>query len=140
MNGIAKEWEDLLNMAANNVWSYNSGKVSYEAGPSKEVMIIVSDGDVSPHPDVVRRRPAIELTEDVMETLENQGIQTKTDELEMNDLPIVKARYTLDRKRTLKSVEISQPGVGGLTRERVLKQIVALMNNNDNKRGGSKLA
>ena len=121
-------------MATSVEWSDISGKISYGATGPRDVLIIVSEGDVSPHPDVVRRRAAIELTEEVRGKLENQGIPRHQ---QQDDLAIVKARYGLDTSRsTLHSVEMSQPGGERLTRERVLKQIAVLMNNYDNRRGG----
>ena len=97
------------------------------------MLIIVSEGDVSPHPDVVRRRAAIELTEEVRGKLENQGIPRNQ---QQDDLAIVKARYGLDKEHIIYDVELSQPGGERLTRERVLKQIAVLMNNYDDRRGG----
>ena len=70
-------------------WSVRSGKITYGAGGPRDVLIIVSEGDVSPHPDVVRRRAAIELTEEVRGKLENQGIPR---DLQLDDLALVKAR------------------------------------------------
>ena len=116
-------------------WSVRSGKITYGAGGPRDVLIIVSEGDVSPHPDVVRRRAAIELTEEVRGKLENQGIPRH---LQQDDLALVKARYGLDKRCTLHSVEMSQPGGERLTRDRVLKQIAVLMNNYDVRRGGGK--
>ena len=52
-------------------WSDHSGKTNYEATGDGDVLIIVSE-DGLPEPDVVRRRPAIELTEEVRGKLENQ--------------------------------------------------------------------
>ena len=88
---------------------------------------------MSPHPDVVRRRAAIELTEEVRGKLENQGIPRNQ---QQDDLALVKARYELDKECAIHSVEMSQPGGERLTRERVLKQIAVLMNNYDDRRGG----
>ena len=114
------------------VWDNRGGKVTYGAVGHREVLIIVSE-DSLPEPDVVRRRPAIELTEEVRGKLENQGIPRED---QCDDLSIVKARYGLDKERTLIGVEIGQPGGVGLTRESVFKQIATLMNNNTTNGGG----
>ena len=115
------------------VWSNNSGKVAYGAAGHRDVLIIVSE-DGLPEPDVVRRGKAIELTEEVRRKLENQGIPRED---QCDDLSIVKARYGLDKRRTLIGVEIGQPGGEGLTRESVFKHITTLMNNYDSNGGGN---
>ena len=115
-------------------WSSRSGKIEYAAGGNRDVLFIVSEDDLA-HPDVVQRRPAIELTQEVREKLEDQGI-TKEDQ--GDDLTIMKARYSLDKKRTVHGVEVSQPGGEKLTKESVLKHITTLMNNHDDKGGGGK--
>ena len=109
------------------MWSDDSGKASYGAAGHRDVLIVVSEEDVS-HPDVVRRRSAIELTEEVRGKLENQGISK---EHQQDDLSIVRARYALDNERTVQ--EIGQR----LTRECVYKKIVALMNNCTSTGGGN---
>jgi hypothetical protein len=120
-------------------WSDYSGKVTYGAAGPRDVLLIVSEGgDESPlpsHPDVVRRRPAIELTEEVRGKLENQGIPRQH---QHDELAIIRARYELDKNRVFHGVEMTQPGGERLTRERVLKQIAILMNNHDNSRGGGR--
>ena len=122
-------------MAAGNTspkWSDHSGKTDYAVACQGEALIIVSEDDL-PEPDVVRRRPAIELTEEVRGKLENQGIPRED---QCDDLSIVKARYGLDKNYTVKGVEKSQPGGVGLTRKSVLKQIKLIMNNYDGNGGG----
>ena len=119
-------------MAAGPEWTDKSGKIRYGATGECDVLIIVSE-DGLPEPDVVRRRPAIELTEEVRGKLENQGIPRED---QCDDLSIVKARYGLDKDFTVKGVEIGQPGGVGLTRKSVLKQIKLIMNNYDGNGGG----
>ena len=122
-------------MAAGNTgpkWSDHSGKTDYAVASQGEVLIIVSEDDL-PEPDVVRRRPAIEVTEEVRGKLENQGIPRED---QCDDLSIVKARYGLDKEYTVMGVEKSQPGGVGLTRKSVLKQIKLIMNNYDGNGGG----
>ena len=113
-------------MAAGDVeWSDRSGKVAYGAGGNRDVLIIVSE-DVS-GPDVVQRRAAIELTEEQREELESQGIARED---QSDDLSMVQARYSLDKRYTITGVEMTSPGGERLTRERVLKQINILCNSN----------
>ena len=84
-------------------------------------------------PDVVRRRAAIELTEEVREKLENQGIPRHQ---QHDDLSVAKKRYTMDRRFTLHGVEIGQPGGERLTKESVHKHIATIMNNCSDTGGG----
>ena len=119
-------------MAAGPEWTNKSGKVYYGATGEFDVLIIVSEDGLL-EPDVVRRRPAIELTEEVRGKLENQGIPRKD---QCDDLSIVKARYGLDKEYTVKGVEKSQPGGVGLTRKSAFKQIKLIMNNFDGNGGG----
>ena len=119
--------------SASPVWSDLAGKHTYGAAGHREVLIIVSE-DGLPEPDVVRRRPAIELTEEVRGKLENQGIPRED---QCDDLSIVKARCGLHKRCTLIGVEIGQPGGEGLTRESVLKHITTVMNNYDGNGGGN---
>ena len=124
-----------INMAGSvsPVWSDYSGKTAYSAVGHRDVLIIVSE-DGLPEPDVVRRRLAIELTEEEKGKLENQGIPRED---QCDDLSIVKARYGLHKEYTLIGVEIGQPGGEGLTRESVFKHIATLMNNYDSNGGGN---
>ena len=69
-------------------WTNLSGKVAYGVGGKRDVLLIVSEDDLS-HPDVVPRRPAIELTQQLREKLENQGIAR---DQQTDDLTIAKAR------------------------------------------------
>ena len=87
------------------------------------------------HPDVVPRRPAIELTHQLREKLENQGIAR---DQQTDDLTIMKARYGLTNDCRSIEVEMSQPGGERVTRESVLKHITTLMNNHDDRAGGGK--
>ena len=112
-------------------WSDNLGKTLYGASGNRDVLIIVSEEPLN-HPDVVERRPAIQLTEEVRGKLEHQGISR---EEQCDDLTIVKARNGLDKRHTIYGVEMSGPGGERLTRESVYKQITSLMNNTD-KEGG----
>ena len=121
-------------MATGVTWSDNSGKSSYVADSANfEVLMIVSECESHPNPDVVQRRAASELTEEWRGKLENQGI-ARVDQ--HDDLSLIKARYILAHKKyTISGVEMSNPGGEGLTRDRVLKKIRAVMNC-DNTRGG----
>lgn len=105
-------------------------KVHY--GYGRDVLIIVSE-DVT-GASVVQRRSAIDLDEDMSVKLESQGIELDD---QFDDLSMVKARHQLDRDCTVTGVEMS--GLAGgerLTRGRVLKQIITLMNNYNDKTGG----
>ena len=115
-------------------WSDLSGKVVYSARGKRDVLLIVSEDDLS-HPDVVPRRPAIELTQQLREKLENQGIAR---DQQGDDVTIMKARYSRDKRYTIHGVEMSQPGGERVTRESVVKHISTLMNNHDDTAGGGK--
>ncbi len=95
------------------------------------MLIISSEGPLG-HPDVVGRRPAIELTEEMREKLENQGIPR---EKQCDDLTIVKARHSLDKECTICGVEMSTPDGEQLTRRDMLIQIARLMKDCDNDGG-----
>ena len=112
-------------------WSDHSGRVVYSAGGDSDVLIIVSE-DVS-GPDVVQRRPAIEVTEEWRGKLESQGIARED---QSDDLTIVKARCSLDKRRTITGVEINSPGER-LIRDRVLTRIETIMRNTGKEGGNS---
>ena len=114
--GVDPEWTDF------------SGLTALQAGGNRDVLIIVSE-NVS-GPDVVRRRAAIELTEEWRGKLESQGIAW---EHQYDDLSLVKARYSLDKTYTTTNM----PERGGLTKERVLKQVNTLMKNCNDGGGNS---
>ena len=123
----------MANVKTGPEWSDLSGKVTYEAVGKRDVLLIASENDLS-HPDVVPRRPAIDLTQH-REKLENQGIAR---EKQTDDLSIVKARYALDKRHT--SIEV-QPQANGkrVTRNSVIKHITTIMNNHDDRAGGGKI-
>ncbi len=118
---------------AGPTWSNNSGKSNYGVNCHCDVLIIVSECESQPGPDVVQRRGASELTEEWRGKLENQGIARED---QHDDLSIVKARYALDSDYTIAGVEMSSPWGERLTRERVLKKIKTTMNNCDRDKGG----
>ena len=113
-------------------WSDLGGKVTYGAQGKRDVLFIVSEDDLS-HPDVVPRRPAIELTQQLREKLENQGIAR---DQQTDDVTIMKARYGLTKDCRSIEVEMSQSGGERVTRAGVLKRIKMLMNNHDDRGGG----
>ena len=113
-------------------WSDISGKTRYGARGNRHVLIIVSEEPLD-HPDVVERKPAIQLTDEARGKLEHQGIPR---EEQCDDLTIVKARYGLAKDRDIYGVEMSGPGGERLTRECVYKQIASLMNNYTGNGGG----
>ena len=115
-------------------WDSLSGKVRYGAAGKRDVLLIVPDNDLS-HPDVVPRRPAIELTKQLREKLENQGLAR---DQQQDDLAIMKARYGLDKDRQVQEVLTSEPGGERVTRERVLKHITSYINNHEDRAGGGK--
>ena len=115
-------------------WSNRSGKVTYRASGKRDVLLIVPDNNLS-QPDVVPRRPAIELTKQLGEKLENQGIARDQQE---DDLTIMKARYGLHKDYQVQEVLTSEPGGERLTRERVLKHITSYINNHEDRAGGGK--
>ena len=112
------------------LWSNLAGRAAYGAVGHRDVLIIVSE-DGLPEPDVVRRRPAIELTEEVRRKLENQGIPRED---QCDDLSIVKARYGLDKKYSISSL---QRRGEGLTKECVVRKINTVMRKNRNIDGGN---
>ena len=120
--GVGPEWSDL------------GGKATYGAQGKRDVLLIVSEDDLS-HPDVVPRRPAIELTKQLRENLENQGIAR---DQQTDDITIMKTRYGLTNDCRNIEVEMSQPGGERVTRESVLKHITTLFKNHDDTAGGGK--
>ena len=114
-------------------WSDNSGKSTYGASAHGDVLVIVSECESHPNPDVVQRRAASELTEEWRGKLENQGIAREN---QQDDLSLVKARYDLDKQYTIVGVEMSSPGGERLTRDRVLEKIRTIMKNSDGTKGG----
>ena len=106
----------------------------YSAGGKRDVLLIVSEDDLS-HPDVVPRRSAIELTQQLREKLENQGIAR---DQQTDDVTITRARYSQDKRYMIHRVETSQPGGERVTRESVLKHITTFMNNHYDTAGGGK--
>ena len=115
-------------------WTNLSGKVGYGAIGTRDVLLIVSEDDLS-HPDVVPRRSAIELTQQLREKLQNQGIAR---DQQTDDITIMKARYGLTNNCKSIEVEMSQPGRERVTRESVLKHVTTLMYNCDDKEEGKK--
>ena len=109
-------------------WSDHWGKTFYGAVGNRDVLIIVSEDPLDhldvylpvERPDVVERRPAIQLTEEVRRKLEHQGILR---EEQCDDLTIVKARYGLHKETTLYGVKSCKEKVS------VCKEIASLMNN-----------
>ena len=79
-----------------------------------------------------RSAPSLDILSDG-----GEGEAREPREDQCDDLSIVKARYGLDKRRTLIGVEIGQPGGVGLTRESVFKHIATLMNNYDGNGGGN---
>ena len=115
-------------------WTNRSGKVAYSAGGKRDVLLIVPNNDLC-HPDVVARRPAIELTQQLREKLENQGIATYQ---QTDDLTIMKARYGLNNRLLIREVLTHQPGGERVTRKSVLKHITSLMTYHEDRAGGGK--
>ena len=109
--------------------------MTYGAQSKGDVLLIVSEDDLS-YPDVVPRRPAIELTQQLREKLENQGIAR---DQQADDFTIMKARYGLTKNCINIDVEMRRPGGERVTRESVLKRIKVLMNNLDDKAEGGML-
>ena len=97
-------------------------KRSYGAVGKRYVLIILSEDDHK-HPDAVERRQPIELTEELKDKLENQGVPRE----DYDDLSLIKTRYSLDKRKTMYGVEMSEPGGETITKSRVLKRISTLM-------------
>lgn len=115
--------------SVNTEWSDCSGQVYFGASGHRDVLLIVSEDDDLVHPDVVLRRPAIELTQKVTEGLDKQGI---SEEDHWNDLILLQARYGLDKERTVHEVEDEE----SVTKAGVLYSISKLMEGCNE--GGSK--
>ena len=123
-------------MATGVDWTNHSGKTSYGASAICDVLIIASESVSQPSPDVVKRRPSKELTEELRVKLENQGIVAREDQ--KDDLSLVKARFLLSHSRyTITGVEVNDPMKGRLTSDVVMKKIMAVMNNCADTRGGN---
>ncbi len=78
-------------------------KRGYGVVGKRHVMIIASDLPIN-HPESVEKRPAIELTEGVRTLLERQGVSRSE---QTDDISIIKARYNLDRRKTVGGIERS---------------------------------
>lgn len=112
-------------------WTNRSGKTNYAVGGPRNVLLIVADDDLS-KPDVVQRRPSIEMTEELRKELEDQGIARED---QCDDMTIFKARYILDERHTITEIEAHG------TRDSALKNIATLMKNtlmkkHDDEEGG----
>lgn len=111
-------------------WTSSVKITGTQAIGDRDVLIIVSK-DVS-NPDAVRRRAGIELTDELRENLESQGIER---EEQSDDLSIIKTRYGMEKRFTIADVEMSGQDEGKLTRDGVLNRIETLMKKSD--QGGS---
>ena len=101
-------------------WHTSSGKYAYSARGKVEVLFIVSTSS-SPSPEVVPRRPQKLLSEDERKKREHQGVFRDGHH---DDLSIMKARYGLDKKKSISEVLTGD----SLTCEQVTEKIVRLMN------------
>ena len=102
-------------------WDTGSGKYCYAAHGKTEVLFIVPSFSGQSPAEVVPRRPQKELSEDEQRKLEHQGVPR---ECHHDDLSIMKARYGLDKERSISEVMTG----GSLTCERVTEKITRLMN------------
>ena len=101
-------------------WDTGSGKYSYAAHGKTDVLLIVPS--FSGHSsEVVPRRPREELSEDEHKKLEHQGVPR---EYHHEDLSIMKARYGLDKERSISEVMTG----GSLTCEQVTEKITRILN------------
>ena len=80
--------------------------------------------------DVVPRRPGGELTDDDRRRLEHQGVPRDSHH---DDLSIMKARFSLDKEKTI--AEVLRDDGSPLTCEQVTKKITQLLNNTDTSGG-----
>ena len=115
-------------------WTDLSGKLSHSqaVGP-RDVLLIESEEGLS-HPEVVPRRPAIELTEELRKDLEDQGIAR---EEQQDDLTIMKARYlSQDDIRSVEIAEGSEVGTEMLTKNNAVKKIAIFMQSHEKSEGG----
>ena len=113
------------------VWGNQSGRVAYGAVGRKDVLLIESEEGLS-HRNVVPRRPAIELTEELRKDLEDQGIAR---EKQQDDITIMKARRHLNEYISTIKVVKSELGKT-LTKKDLLQEIAILMKMYDDEKGG----
>ncbi len=109
---------------ASPTWSTHNGKFAYGASGTTEVLLITSNLTTQDD-DVVQRRPGGELKDDERRKLEHQGVPR---DCHHDDLSIMRARYGLDKKKSIAEVLRDD---GSLTCEQVTKKITQLMNNTE---------
>ncbi len=105
-------------------WSTSNGKYAYGASGKAEVLLITSN-PTTQDDDVIPRRPGGELTDDDRQKLEHQGV---TRDSHHDDLSIMKARFILDKDKSIAEVLRYD---GSLSCEQVTKKIALLLNNTD---------
>ncbi len=106
-----------------------NGKYSFGAMGTSEVLLITSN-PTTQDDDVIPRRPGGELTDDDRQGLEHQGVPR---ECHHDDLSIMKARFSLDKDKTI--AEVLRDDGSPLTCEQVTKKITQLLNNTDTSGG-----
>ncbi len=109
---------------ASPTWDTENGKYTYGASGKSEVLLITSNLTTQDD-NVVQRRPGGELKDDERQRLEHQGVPR---DCHHDDLSIIKARYGLDKERSIAEVLSDD---GSLTCEQVTKKITRLLNNTE---------
>ena len=112
-------------------WSNYAGKITDSAGGKRDVLLIVSEEPLE-HDDVVQRRPALPLTETVIQKLEIQGVAKAA---QGNDRTILETRYSLDNECQVRGVVVSEAG-NPLKKEKVENEIKNIMKNYKGNGGG----
>ena len=120
--------------STNPAWDTHSGKYACGASGKTEVLLIVPSLPGHQSPEVVPRRPQIELSEDERRRLEHQGVPR---DCHHDDLSIMKARFSLDEDKCVNEVLTGD----SVTCELVKKKITHLMNDtyNTSTVGGEKI-
>ncbi len=121
-------WLVMATGGISPTWSTHNGKYAYGAIGKLEVIVITSN-PTTQDDDVVPRRPGRELTDDDRRKLEHQGVPRDSHH---DDLSIMKARFSLDKDKTIAEVLRDD---GSLSCEQVTKKITLLLNNTDTSGG-----
>ncbi len=82
-------------------WSTSNGKYAYYGASGKAEVLLITSNLTTQDDDVVPRRPGGELTDDDRQKLEHQGV---TRDSHHDDLSIMKARFILDKDKTIAEV------------------------------------
>ncbi len=122
-------WLATITGGSSPTWHTHNGKYTYSASGRTEVLLITSN-PTTQDDDVVPRIPGGEIKDDDRRRLEHQGVPRDSHH---DDLSIMKARFSLDKEKTI--AEVLRDDGSPLTCEQVTKKITQLLNNTDTSGG-----